>query len=113
MKKYLKLLGFVAGVGLVVFLMTREFDLEKMIEAGGLLIIGATVFAETGLLIGFFLPGDTLLFAAGFFAAGGALNIYTTILVIIIAAIFGNMAGYEIGRRSGKYVFRKDDSIFF
>lgn len=113
MKKYFKLAGLLVGIALVIFLMTREFDLEKMIEAGGLLIIGATVFAETGLLIGFFLPGDTLLFAAGFFAAGGALNIYTTILVIIIAAIFGNMAGYEIGRRSGKYVFRKDDSIFF
>lgn len=113
MKKILKLLGVLAAIALIAFLMTRKFDLEHMIEAGGLLIVGATVFAETGLLVGFFLPGDTLLFAAGFFAASGALNIVTTIIVIVLAAILGNMAGYEIGRRSGKYVFRKDDSIFF
>ncbi len=113
MKKVIKIILPLLIIAGIVFLMTREFDLERMIKTGGLLIIGATVFAETGLLIGFFLPGDTLLFAAGFFAANGSLNIITTILVIVIAATLGNMAGYEIGRRSGKYVFSKNDSIFF
>jgi membrane-associated protein len=112
-KKYLKLLAFIFGILLVIFLMTREFELEKIIEAGGLLIIGLTIFAETGLLVGFFLPGDTLLFAAGFIAASGALNIVTTIITIAIAGILGNAVAYEIGKRGGKYVFRKEDSIFF
>jgi len=56
-------------VGIVVFLMTRHIDIAILLETGGIIAIAATIFAETGLLIGFFLPGDTLLFAAGFFAA--------------------------------------------
>lgn len=51
-------------VGIVVFLMTRHIDIAILLETGGIIAIAATIFAETGLLIGFFLPGDTLLFAA-------------------------------------------------
>lgn len=75
--------------------------------------MAATIFAETGLLIGFFLPGDTLLFAAGFFAGQDKLDIVTTIIALFVAAVAGNMVGYEIGRRSGPRLFNKPDSIFF
>lgn len=112
-KALLRIFGILLAVALVAFLMTLEFNLEHFIKTGGLLIIGATVFAETGLLVGFFLPGDTLLFAAGFIAASGALNIVATIMIIIVAGIMGNAVAYEIGRRGGKYVFKKEDSIFF
>lgn len=85
----------------------------RLIEVGGVFAIAATIFAETGLLIGFFLPGDTLLFAAGFFAAQGRLNLTTTLIAIVLAAFFGNIVGYEIGKRNGKRIFSKDDSVFF
>jgi len=88
-------------------------DVTHLIESGGLLLIGFIVFAETGLLIGFFLPGDTLLFTAGFFAAQGKLPLLELLLVLLLAAIVGNEVGYEIGARTGKRIFRKKDGKFF
>lgn len=88
-------------------------NIDKVIIGGGLIAIGATVFAESGLLIGFFLPGDTLLFGAGIIAAQGTLNIYWLLVVVIIAAIVGDNVGYSIGRRTGKRLFKKNDSILF
>ncbi len=79
----------------------------------GLLILGAIVFAESGLLVGFFLPGDTLLFTAGFFAAQGKLPIALVLLVIFVAAVVGDNVGYTIGRRMGPRLFRKKDGILF
>lgn len=79
----------------------------------GLLIIGGMVFAESGLLIGFFLPGDTLLFTAGFFAAQGKLPLGWLLLVVIVAAIAGDSVGYTIGRRTGHKIFSKKDGLFF
>lgn len=79
----------------------------------GLCILGAIVFAESGLLIGFFLPGDTLLFTAGFFAAQGHLPLAGVILVIFAAAVIGDNVGYSIGRRLGPRIFRKKDGILF
>lgn len=89
------------------------FNVEHIISAGGLLLIAAIVFAETGLLIGFFLPGDTLLFAAGFFASQGNLWLPSLLVVIILSAIAGNAVGYEIGKRTGKRIFRKKDGLLF
>lgn len=89
------------------------FDVAQIIEAGGLLLILLIVFAETGLLFGFFLPGDTLLLSAGVFAAQGQLSIYTAIPAIIIAAILGNTVGYYIGKHAGKRVFNQKDGLFF
>lgn len=80
---------------------------------GGLLLIAAIVFAESGLLIGFLLPGDTLLLTAGIFAAQGKLPIFWLIMIISLAAILGDNVGYSIGRRSGKRIFRKEDGILF
>lgn len=78
-----------------------------------LLIIGGIVFAESGLLIGFFLPGDTLLFTAGFFAAQGHLPLGWLIVVVVACAIAGDSVGYSIGRRTGPRIFRKQDGLFF
>lgn len=79
----------------------------------GLAILGAIIFAESGLLIGFFLPGDTLLFTAGFFAATGHLPLAGVILVIFAAAVIGDNVGYTLGRRLGPRLFRKKDGILF
>lgn len=85
----------------------------EAIASAGIWLIALIVFAESGLLIGFFLPGDTLLVAAGVLAAGGALPIGYTILAIIIAAVIGDNVGYSIGRASGKRLFHKKDGILF
>ncbi len=88
-------------------------DPESIIAAGGLIFIAGIVFAESGLLIGFFFPGDTLLFAAGIFAAQGHFSLLTAMLVIIVAAIAGGQVGYTIGQRAGPKLFRKKDGILF
>ena len=80
---------------------------------GGLGIIGAIIFAESGLLIGFFLPGDTLLFTAGFFAAQGNLPLAGVLAVIFLTAIIGDNVGYTIGKKSGPKLFSKKDGIIF
>lgn len=89
------------------------FDVAQIIEAGGLLLIIFIVFAETGLLFGFFLPGDTLLLSAGVFASQGHLSIYSAVPAIILAAIAGNTVGYYIGKHAGKRVFKQKDGLFF
>ena len=83
------------------------------IAEAGLWLIALIIFTESGLLVGFFLPGDTLLFAAGILASQGGLNIVSTILVIIVAAVIGDNVGYTIGRYSGKRLFHKKDGILF
>jgi membrane-associated protein len=89
------------------------FDVTHLIESGGLLLIGAIIFAETGLLVGFFLPGDTLLLSAGVFAAQHKLPLGWTMIVIMLASIAGNVSGYYIGKHGGKRVFSKSDGLFF
>jgi len=84
-----------------------------LIETGSLLLIGAIIFAESGLLIGFFLPGDTLLFGAGLAASQGKFSLFWLITTVIVAAVIGDNVGYSIGRRSGKRLFRKEEGIFF
>lgn len=88
-------------------------SIDKIFAAGGMIGLALTVFAETGLLAGFFLPGDTLLFAAGFFAAQDRLSLVLTLFTLFVAAVVGNMVGYEIGKRSGHKLFNKSDSILF
>ncbi len=89
------------------------FDVNHLVQTGGLLLIGAIVFAESGLLIGFFLPGDTLLFSAGFFASQGNPSLPALIAVVILAAIVGDNVGYMLGKKTGKRIFRKHDGILF
>ena len=80
---------------------------------GGLIAIGGIIFAESGLLIGFFLPGDTLLFPAGFFAATGKFPLLGVIIAAWIGAILGNESGYIIGKKTGPRLFRKKDGLVF
>ncbi len=89
------------------------FNIEQLIASGGILLIAAIVFAESGLLIGFFLPGDTLLFGAGLAASQGRFSLLWLMLAVITAAILGDNVGYSIGRRSGHRIFSKKDSILF
>lgn len=88
-------------------------NVEQLIQSGGLLMISAIVFAESGLLVGFFLPGDTLLFTSGFFAAQGKLPLLPLILILIVSAILGDNVGYSFGRRTGHRIFKKKDGIIF
>lgn len=89
------------------------FDIDAIIQGGGLLLIAIIIFAESGMFVGFFLPGDTLLLSAGVFAAQGKLPLVLTIFVIAIAAILGDNVGYHIGNRYGRRVFAKEDGIIF
>ena len=90
-----------------------HFDLTHFIITFGLLGIALIVFAESGLLIGFFLPGDTLLFTAGILAAQGYFNIHILVAVLFVAAILGDNVGYTFGKRVGPRLFKRKDSILF
>jgi membrane-associated protein len=90
-----------------------HFDLLQLIKSFGYFGVWAIVFAESGLLVGFFLPGDSLLFAAGFLASNGFLNVWILILGSFIAAVVGDNVGYTTGRRFGPRLFRKEDSWLF
>ncbi len=87
--------------------------LTEFIITSGLVVIAATVFIECAFLAGFFLPGDSLLFLAGFIAGQGENNIVLTILAIFLAATGGNITGYHIGYRAGPRLFKKEEGIFF
>ncbi len=88
-------------------------DVETLVRVGGLTAMTAIIFAETGLMIGFFLPGDSLLVTAGVFAATGQLNIWTLNAVLIVAAIVGDTVGYWFGRRVGPALFKRPKSLLF
>ncbi len=75
--------------------------------------LAVIVFAESGLLAGFFLPGDTLLIAAGILASQGHFNIFLTLMIVIVAAIVGDSVGYFIGSKVGPKLFTRPDSRFF
>ncbi len=89
------------------------FNIESIISAGGIFLIAAIIFAESGLLVGFFLPGDTLLFGAGLAASQGKFSLIWLIVAVVIAAIVGDNVGYSIGRRAGPRIFKKKDGILF
>src|SRR5213593_1306804 len=85
-------------------------SLDELIRWGGLLVLVVIIFAETGLLIGFFLPGDSLLITAGLFAARGDLPIVWLIPSLIVAAILGQAVGYWIGGKAGPALFSRPNS---
>ena len=91
----------------------RISNLPDLVQWAGLFGIAAIIFSETGLLVGVFLPGDSLLVTAGLFAAKGFLNIYALLPVLLAAAICGNSVGYFIGRTTGPRIFRRENSLFF
>ena len=92
-------------------------DPQKMLEKGGLLVLGLIVFAESGLLIGFFLPGDSLLFIAGFLSSDAGGNTLPALpwvlLVAFAAAVIGDQVGYLFGSRVGPALFNRPDGRVF
>jgi membrane-associated protein len=89
-------------------------DPDRLIEAFGTIGVLLIVFVESGLLIGFFLPGDSLLFTAGLLSAAGTLpDLWILLVTIPLAAIAGDQVGYAIGRKAGPSVFSRPDGRFF
>ena len=93
--------------------LTGTHSLDDLIRWGGYVVLVAIVFTETGLLVGFFLPGDSLLITAGLVAAGGGLNIWWLNGLLIVAAIVGDSVGYAIGWRVGPRLFTREKSLVF
>jgi membrane-associated protein len=100
-------------VKLVESFFQTVYNVPELIRIGGLIGLILIVFAETGLLIGFFLPGDSLLITAGLFAARGDFDIVTLNLTLIAAAIVGDATGYWIGKQTGDALYSRPDSFFF
>ena len=88
-------------------------DPHKLLEAFGTIGLILVVFAESGLLFGFFLPGDSLLVTAGVFAAKGDLTLGVILVGCFVAAVAGDQVGYAFGHRVGPALFRRPDSRFF
>lgn len=95
--------------------MIPGIELTELIKLVGVLGVALIVFAESGLLIGFFLPGDSLLFTAGFLTYTGLLpvNIHILVAVLFAAAVAGDSVGYTFGRKAGPRVFSKPDARLF
>ncbi|MBM4416401.1 MAG: DedA family protein [Chloroflexi bacterium] len=89
------------------------FDLVALVEWAGYIGLFSIVFAETGLLVGFLLPGDSLLIAAGLLAQRGHFVLELLIPLLIVAAITGDATGYAIGRSAGPRLFAREDARFF
>lgn len=90
-----------------------HFDLVSLIKTFGYIGVFTIVFLESGLLIGFFFPGDSLLFTAGFLASQGYLDIKILILGCFFFAVLGDTIGFQIGKKLGPKIFTKDSSFFF
>lgn len=90
-----------------------HFNLPDLIKHLGYFGVWGIIFAESGLLIGFFLPGDSLLFTAGFIASQGFLNIWVLIFGSFVCAVLGDNVGYATGHRFGRKLFQKEESFFF
>ena len=91
----------------------RIYDVEAMVRVGGLMALIVIVFVETGLFVGFFLPGDSLLVTAGLFAARGDLELWSIFVFVSLAAIVGDTLGYFIGASTGPRIFSREDSLLF
>lgn len=90
-------------------------DLIEFIKWASILGVAFIVFAESGLLIGFFLPGDSLLFTTGFLIHAGFLNIniHLAVAILFVAAVIGDSVGYTFGRKAGPHLFKKPDARLF
>ncbi len=90
-----------------------HLDPVHIIQAAGLIGIFAIIFTETGLLVGFFLPGDSLLFAAGLLSSQGFFNPFILFAVAVVAAILGDSTGYLIGKKVGPKIFTREKSLIW
>lgn len=88
-------------------------DIKGLIQWGGTFLVCAIVFVETGLFVGFFLPGDSLLVTAGIFAAAGHLDLGLLLSLVFLCAVGGDQLGYWIGRHAGQALYKREDSFLF
>jgi membrane-associated protein len=100
-------------VEILLDLVSGQYALDDLIRWGGYVVLVAIVFVETGLLIGFFLPGDSLLITAGLVAAAGSLDIWLLNGLLMVAAIAGDSVGYAIGAQIGPRIFTRPRSLLF
>ena len=91
----------------------RLYDVRGLVEQGGTILVCVIVFIETGMFVGFFLPGDSLLVTAGVFAAAGHLKLAQLLIIVPLCAIAGDQLGYLIGWKAGASLYRREDSRFF
>ena len=89
------------------------YNVEAVVRYGGTFIVCAFVYVETGLFVGFFLPGDSLLVTAGIFAAAGQLKLAALLLFVTLCAVAGDQTNYFICRKAGQALYRREDSLFF
>ena len=94
-------------------ILSGAYTLDQLIQWGGYALLVGIVFTETGLLVGFFLPGDSLLITAGLLAGMGSLNIWWLNVLLAVAAIVGDSVGYAIGWRVGPRLFTRPKSLLF
>ena len=99
--------------GFVGHILAQLYDVRGLIEWGGTAMVCAIVFAETGLFVGFFLPGDSLLVTAGVFAGAGHLRLAWLLSLVTLCAIVGDQLGYLIRWRAGETLYQRKDSRFF
>ncbi len=93
--------------------LTDTIDPQQLIKSFGTIGLFVIIFAESGLLIGFFLPGDSLLFTAGLFAARGDLNLAVILVGCFVAAVAGDQVGYAFGKKVGPSIFKRPNSRLF
>lgn len=96
--------------------MIPGFELTEFIRLFSIWGVALVIFAESGLLVGFFLPGDSLLFTTGFLAhqgVFGGISVHVIVLILFIAAVFGDSTGYAFGSKVGRRIFRRKESLLF
>jgi membrane-associated protein len=94
-------------------ILAQLYDVRGMVEWGGTLMVCGIIFVETGMFVGFFLPGDSLLVTAGVFAGAGQLKLASLLTLVTLCAIAGDQVGYLIGWRAGLTLYQRRDSRFF
>lgn len=94
-------------------LISSVYNVRGIIEWGGTLLVCVIAFVETGLFVGFFLPGDSLFVTAGVFAGAGRLHLASLLIFVTLCAIAGDQVGYLVGRKAGQGLYRREDSRFF
>jgi membrane-associated protein len=94
-------------------LLAQVYDVRGLIQWGGTAMVCAIVFVETGMFVGFFLPGDSLLVTAGVFAGAGHIHLAALLSLVTLCSIAGDQMGYLIGRKAGSSLYRREDSQFF
>ena len=117
MKRFIPLLiaATLLALGAVGYLTIEHYGLEALITLVSVPGIAAIIFAESGLLIGFFLPGDSLLFTAGFLVQADIIkfNIHAMVIILFLAAVLGDNVGYTFGRKFGRKLFERKNSVLF